>query len=198
MRRVVAHGLTGLTRQVSRSGINGRTPGEVCNDVIVIHDPSPILIEIVATSSPCGLSGNMEIAKKRQYTSSGLSGNIQKLNSFVDGNLTNNLDYASIFSKVSSHKLSDSYSGDVNLRFSMNFASDVVQTQATHFTDLGLPAINTLNERCVLGTPTTRIFRPMDGSHWNATDNIFGESVAVRMSVARQTMTITTKNILKF
>ena len=51
--------------------------------------------------------------------------------------------------------------------------------------DLGLLAINTLNESGVLGTPATRIRRRTDGSHWGATDHIFGEETYVGMSVAK-------------
>ena len=50
---------------------------------------------------------------------------------------------------------------------------------------MGLPAVNTFNESCVLGTPGTRIRRSMDGSHWTATDHVFGEATAVGMSEAK-------------
>ena len=51
--------------------------------------------------------------------------------------------------------------------------------------DLGLPSINTLNESGFLGTPDTKIRRSMDGSHWTATDHVFGEATAVGMSEAK-------------
>ena len=66
----------------------------------------------------------------------------------------------------------------------MNFANDPVQTQDPHFMDMGIPAINTLNESGVLGNPTTRIQRPVDGYHWSALYNFFGEVTAVGMSVS--------------
>ena len=50
--------------------------------------------------------------------------------------------------------------------------------------DLGLLAINKLNESVVFGTTTTSIRRPTYGPHWRARDNVFGEATAVRMSAA--------------
>ena len=51
--------------------------------------------------------------------------------------------------------------------------------------DLGLLAINTLNESGVLGTPVTNIRRKPDGYHWTATDHGFGEATAVGMSAVK-------------
>ena len=66
-------------QRFSRTGINGSTPGSVCNAVIVKHAPSQVLIVIVATYPPCGISGSLQVAKKRQSTSPGLGSNTQKL-----------------------------------------------------------------------------------------------------------------------
>ena len=66
----------------------------------------------------------------------------------------------------------------------MNFAADIVQTQATQLMDLGIPTINILNESGVLSTPATRIRSPAYGSHWRAPDHVFGEATAVGMSAA--------------
>ena len=98
----------------------------------------------------------MQVAKKRQYTSPGLSGNTRKLDAVVDEKLPNDLDSASIFSKVISHKLSNGSIYDLYLRCGINFASDIVQTQTPHFMDMGLLATNTLNESGVLGTNANR------------------------------------------
>ena len=89
--------------------------------------------------------------------SSGLGGNTQNLDAVVDGKFPNDLDYASIFSKSISHKLSDSYSNDLYSRCRINFANDSVQTQALNFMDLGIPAISILNKSGVLSTPATSI-----------------------------------------
>ena len=62
---------------------------------------------------------------------------------------------------------------------------DVVQAQAQKFMDLGLPAINTLNESGVIGTTVTRIQRPTDGSHWSVPDHVFCEATAVGMSASK-------------
>ena len=63
--------------------------------------------------------------------------------------------------------------------------SDVVQTEAPQFVNLGLPAINTLNEVGILITPAARIQRPKDVFHWSVPDHVFGESSAVGTSVAK-------------
>ena len=46
-------------RRVSRTGIDGSTPGNVCNDVCVEHAPFLFLIGVVATSPPCSLIGSL-------------------------------------------------------------------------------------------------------------------------------------------
>ena len=51
--------------------------------------------------------------------------------------------------------------------------------------DLGIPAINTLDESVFLGTPDTRIQKLTDGSHCTVPDHVFGEATAVEMRVAR-------------
>ena len=94
-------------RQVSRTGVDGSTPCDVLNDVSVEHSTYPFLIGIVATSPPCGLIGSLQVTKKRQSTSPGLGRNTQKLDAVVVGNFPNDLDYASIFSKVIGYKLYD-------------------------------------------------------------------------------------------
>ena len=83
--------------------------------------------------------------------------NTPKLDAVVDGKLTDDLDSASIFSKVIGYKLSDGYSRDLYLHCRMNFANDLVQTQDPHFMDMGVLSINTLNESGVLGNPDISI-----------------------------------------
>ena len=111
--------------------------------------------------------------------------NTPKLDAVVDGKLSDNLDSASISSKVIGHKLSGGSSNDLYLRCRMKLPADVVQTQTPKFMDMGLSTFNTLDERGVLGTPATRIRRPMDGSHWSGPDHVFGEATAVVMSAAK-------------
>ena len=48
--------------------------------------------------------------------------------------------------------------------------------------DLGFSTINGLYESSGLSTPTARIRRPTDESHWSAPDDVFGEATAVGMS----------------
>ena len=95
------------------------------------------------------------------------------------------LDSASIFIKVTGHKISNGSSNELYSRCRMNFANDPVQNQAPHFMDLGIPVMNTLNQSGVLSTPVTRIRRQTYGSHWSARDHVFGEATAVRMSAAK-------------
>ena len=63
--------------------------------------------------------------------------------------------------------------------------SNVVQTKAPQFVDLGLPVINTFNEISVIGTSATRIQSPTDVSHWTAPDHVFSEAAAVGMSAEK-------------
>ena len=143
-RHVVVCGLTGIHEELSGLEL-AEAPKSVFNAVIVEHAPSPLLNVIDATFTPCGLSGSLKVAKKRQSMSPGLGGNTQKLDTAIDGKLPNNLESESIFRKVIGHKLSYGSIGGLYSYFRMNFANDPVQTQAPNFMDIGLPDINTLN-----------------------------------------------------
>ena len=66
----------------------------------------------------------------------------------------------------------------------MNFAADTVQIQTPQLMDLGFSAINALDERSGLNTPTTRIRRPADVAHWSAPNHVFGETTALVFSEA--------------
>ena len=107
------------------------------------------------------------------------------MDTVVDGNLPDDWKPASIFSKLISHKPSDSSSDDLYSHFRMNLVSDVVQTEASQFVDLGILAINTLNESSVFGTPVARIKRTEYVSHWSVTDHVIGDSTAVRMIASK-------------
>ena len=172
-------------RQVIRTGVDGSTPGDVCNFIRIKHAPSPVLIGSMTTSPPCGLSRRLQVAKKRQSTSPGLGRNTEQLDNVVDVKLPDDLDPVYIFSKAIGHKLSDGSNNDLYLRCRMNFANDTVQNQAPHFMDLGLLDTNKLNERGVIGTPATKIRMPKDGSHWMAPYHVFGETTAVGMSAEK-------------
>ena len=74
-------------RQVSPTGVDRITPGNIFHAVSVYNASSPVLIVIVATSPPCGIIRKMYVAKKWQSTSPGLGGNTQKLDAVVDGKL---------------------------------------------------------------------------------------------------------------
>ena len=102
-----------IPQQVRRMGVDGSTPGDVCNSVRVKHAPYPVLIGSVTTSPTCGLSGGLQVAKKRKSVSQGLGGNDQKLDDVFDIKLPDYLDSASIFSKVIYHNLSNGSSNDL-------------------------------------------------------------------------------------
>ena len=104
---------------------------------------------------------SQKVENKWQSTSPGLVGQTQKLDSVVDGIFPDDLDYASIFSKVIVHKISDGSSGDLYTICRMNFAADTVQTQTPKFIDMGFLTINELDESSGLSTPATRIRRPI-------------------------------------
>ena len=67
----------------------------------------------------------------------------QKLDTSVDRKLANNRDSASISSKLIGSELSHSSITDFYSCCWMDFASNVVQTEAPYFVELGLPAVNT-------------------------------------------------------
>ena len=48
-----------------------------------------------------------------------------------------------------------------------------------------MPAVNPSDGFGIFGTPTTRIRRPTDGSHWCAPDHVFVKAKALVMSAAR-------------
>ena len=64
--------------------------------------------------------------------------------------------------------------------------------------ELELPAINTLDEFNILGTPATRIRMPTDGYHWYALDHVFDKAAVVGISATRSEHTIAIKMIFKF
>ena len=103
-------------RQVIRAGVNRSTPGEVCNDVIVKHDPPPVLIGIIPTSPPCGIRGILQVANKWQSTPLGLDGNTQKLDAVVDEDFPDDLDSAFIFRNAIGYKLSNGSRNDLYSR----------------------------------------------------------------------------------
>ena len=114
----MAYGSVWLNRnlwRVSRTSVNGSTPGDMGHVVSTKHDPSPVLIAVVGTLPPCVLNGSLQVTNKRKSTSPAVVGNTQKLDAVVDGNLPDDLDYASIFSNVIGQKLSNGSINDLYL-----------------------------------------------------------------------------------
>ena len=77
----------------------------------------------------------------------------QKMDAVVDVKFPDDLDSASIFSKVIGLKLSDGSSSDFWTCCRINFADDPVQTQTPQFMDMGFLTINALDEISGLSTP---------------------------------------------
>ena len=144
-------------RQLILTGVDGSTPGNTGLDLRSKSSPSQVLIGSLTIYPACGLSGSLQVRKKRQSTSPNKVSNAQKLDTVVDVKLINDRDSASFFSKVIVCKLSHQSNNDLYSCCRIKFSSNVVQTEAPQLVDLGLPAINTLNESGVLGNPDTRI-----------------------------------------
>ena len=132
-------------RQLSWTGVDRITLGNIGHAASVEYVPSQVLIGVSGTSPTCGLNRSLQFANKTQYIFPALLGNTQKLDVVIDRNLPDYLDSATIFRKVIGQKLSDGSIDEIYLRCRMNFADDFVQTQTPKFIDLGLPTINTLN-----------------------------------------------------
>ena len=100
-------------RQVSRTGIDGSTPGDIGNSIGIVENSSLSLIGIIGTAPPCGLNLIQEVGDKWKSTFPGLVRKSQKLDVVVDRELPNNIDLTSIFSKVIGDKLPNSSSQDL-------------------------------------------------------------------------------------
>ena len=80
----------------------------------------------------------------------------------------------------------------------MNLTEYSAQTQTPEFVDLGILAINALDEGSGIITPANRIQRPMDGPNWRAHNNIFGETSSVGVIEERFDYDSNYKLIFKF
>ena len=151
--------------QVIQTGVHGSAPGGIPRAISIIEHPSPFLIGIVANYPPCGLNASQQVANKRQSASPALVGHTQKLDAVVDGKFPDDMYSASIFIKVTSHKISNGSSGDLYTRCRMNFVADSVQTQTPQIMDMGFSTINALDESSGISNPATIILRPTYGVH---------------------------------
>ena len=152
------------------------------------------LLEVSPYTQPVVLVGACRLVS----TSPDKIRNAQKLDTIADRKFPNDRDSASVFSKVIGRKLSHGSRNDLYLRCWMNFLSNIFQIEAPQLVHLGLLDVNTLNEFGILGTPATRVRRPIYGSHWSALDHIFGRATVVRMSAARSDQDYSYKTYLKF
>ena len=79
------------------------------------------------------------------------------MDAVFDGKFPDDIDSASIFSKVIGHKLSDGYIRDLYACCRMNFADDPNQTQTPQFMNLGFLTIKALDESSALSNMDTII-----------------------------------------
>ena len=127
----------------------------------------------------------MQVFNKLQYTVSEEIGDTQKCVISIDIKLADDGDSTYIFSKLIGCELSHSSSTDLYLHCWVDFASKSVGTEAPHFVDSGLLAVNASDEVNIFGTPVTRIRRPMDGSHWSVPYHFLGKRMSVVISATR-------------
>ena len=150
---------------VSRIGRESTTPGD-CD--VAVRSPrgnSPVFIRGIGVSPTRECSASLDVLNKQKSISPSVSRNTQKFDASVDGNLADDGDSTSIFSKVLGRELPDSLSADIYLRCPMDFTSSAVGTKAPDFVHLDLPAVNTSDEFNTFGAPATRARRPTDGPH---------------------------------
>ena len=77
----------------------------------------------------------------------------------------------------------------------MNYS---VQTKAPHSMYLGILAINISNKSNVIGTPDTRVQRPMDGFYWSASDHIFDKAIVAGFIATKSDHDYNSKLVFKF
>ena len=125
--------------------------------VSVVEISYPVLVGIVVTTAPCGINMSQEVGNKQKSTSPGLVRQPPNLDAVVDGKFPDDMDSASIFSKVIGDKLSYGSFGGLYMSCRMSFAADPVQTKTSEFMDLGFSTINALYEASGLSNPADRI-----------------------------------------
>ena len=98
-------------RQVSRTSVDGITPGSIENLIGVVEASSPAMIVIVGTDPSCGFNWIPEVGNIRKFTSPGLVRQSQKLDAAVDRKFSYIIDSTSIFGKVISEKFQQFHPG---------------------------------------------------------------------------------------
>ena len=169
-------------RRVIRTGIDGSTPGDIGNSIVIVEKFSPDLIGIIGTTPPYGLNLIQEVGDIRKSTSPDSVRQYQKLDSTVDRKFSNNPDSTSIFRKVLSEKLSNSSRRDLYTRCGISLTEDPVLILTPQFVYLGLLTIDVLDKGSGISTPDTRIRRLAYGAHWSSTNHIFSKTAEVVVS----------------
>ena len=108
---------------------------------------SPVMIGGGTTVSPTR-TGIQEIVSPKGSTGSVEVKNTQIFNISINVNWTNKGESTLILSKVIRQELSHNSSSDIYSRCRDNFMSDSVGTKIPDFMNLGLPAVNALDEPC--------------------------------------------------
>ena len=133
-------------------------------------------------SPASGNSWILQVFNKLQSTSPDRIKDTQKMDTSIDRKLPDDQYSASIFRKLIGCEIYLGSSTDLYLNCRIDFASNIVQTEAPQIVDLGLLAVNTSDELIIQGSPATIIRRPTDGFHWSAPDHVFEKATSVRTS----------------
>ena len=122
---------------------NITTPEDTSHAARYHRDNSLVLIGGIGVFPTSGHSGRLQVLNKQQSTVYVKIGDTQKSDASIDRKLPHHLDSASIFIKLIGHEISHGSSTDLYLRCRMDFANNAVGTEAPHFVELGIPAVNT-------------------------------------------------------
>ena len=107
---------------------------------------------------PPSILWNNSIGNIQKTTNPNLS-KVNELNARIVRSSTNDPIAPYISSQIFGDKFSNSSSRDIYSRCCMYFAADSIQTVAPQFVTRGLPTIDTLDENCVIRSPTTIIIK---------------------------------------
>ena len=153
---------------VRRTGRDGTMPQE---RNVSGTGKGPVLIGGTTVSLTRMVS--QEIVNPHWYTGYVEVGDTQIFDTSIDGNLANNGDSMTIFSKVIGRELSHDSRSYIYLRCRVDFTNNGVITEAPDLMHLGFPDVNASDELRSFGKPATIFRRPTDGYNWSAPGHVF-------------------------
>ena len=145
---------------VSRTGRDGTKPR---NGYVVVRSPrdnGPVMIGATTVYPDCGIMGSLDILDKHGYTGSVEIRDTQKFDTLIDGELAEDGDSNTIFSKLIGQELSHGSRADIYSLFRMDFMSNVVKTEVPNFVNLGLTAVTASDEFSTFCNPADRVRSP--------------------------------------